>query len=93
MKNPKRSSNPRSLWTAAGAGSHALTYQDSFGTSETKKLSSVAMTSRPVFSREAIISWGKSIGISPDNALNFMKSEGVVIVDDTPGIPLAGVSK
>jgi hypothetical protein len=51
------------------------------------------MTDRPVFSRGAIISWGKSIGISPDNALNFMKSEGVVIVDDTPGIPLAGVSK
>lgn len=51
------------------------------------------MTSRPVFSREAIISWGKSIGISPDDALNFMKSEGVVIVDDTPGIPVVGVSK
>ena len=92
MKHPKRSSNPRNLFRAAG-DSNVLCYQDSFGTSETKKLSSKAMTDRPVFSRGAIISWGKSIGISPDNALNFMKSEGVVIVDDTPGIPLAGVSK
>jgi len=38
--------------------------------------------SHPVFSRSAVISWGKSIGISPDDALNFMQSEGVVIVDE-----------
>jgi len=37
-----------------------------------------------VFSRNAIISWGKSIGLTPQDALAFMQSEGVIIVDNEP---------
>ena len=88
MKNPKRSSNPRDLFREAGAGSHALTYQDSFGTSETKKLSSMTMINRPVFSRGAVISWGRSIGLTPEIALGFMQSEGVVLIDSLPVLKL-----
>jgi hypothetical protein len=81
METRKRSNNPRNFSRAAG-DSNVLCYQDSLGSSQTKKLSSSPITSRRVFSRGAIVSWGKSIGISPDDALNFMQSEGVVITDD-----------
>jgi hypothetical protein len=39
---------------------------------------------RVFFSRGAIISWGKSIGLTPQDALAFMQSEGVIIVDNEP---------
>ena len=37
---------------------------------------------RPIFSRGAVISWGRSIGIPDTTALKFMRQEGVIITDD-----------
>jgi len=37
---------------------------------------------RPVFSRGAVISWARSIGISDATAIRFMKGEGAIIIDD-----------
>lgn len=36
---------------------------------------------RPVFSRGAVISWARSIGIPDNTALEFMRQEGALIID------------
>ena len=42
--------------------------------------------SAPVFSRDAIIAWARSIGVSDSAALDFFRAEGVVIVDETTDV-------
>ncbi len=42
----------------------------------------------PVFHRGAVIAWGRSIGISDGVALEFMRQEGVVIIDDGQQAPV-----
>jgi hypothetical protein len=44
----------------------------------------------PVFHRGAVISWGRSIGIPDTTAIEFMRLEGAIIIDDGRQAP-AGV--
>jgi len=37
----------------------------------------------PVFSRGAVIAWGRSIGIPDATALEFIKQEGAIVTDET----------
>jgi hypothetical protein len=40
---------------------------------------------RPIFSRGAVLSYGRSIGVSDAVFLKFMQEEGAIIVDDDQG--------
>jgi len=45
-------------------------------------LTATTQDGRPVFSRGAVIAWGRSIGIPDNTALEFMRQEGAIIVED-----------
>jgi hypothetical protein len=45
---------------------------------------------RPLFSKGSVIAWGRSIGIPDATALDFMRQEGVIIIDDGTPIILQG---
>jgi hypothetical protein len=45
---------------------------------------------RPVFSRGAVLSYGRSIGVSDTVFLKFMQEEGVIVVDDNEGRQVPG---
>lgn len=45
-------------------------------------MTSITSAGRPVFSVEAVIAWGRSIGISDATALEFMRQEGAIITDE-----------
>jgi hypothetical protein len=43
---------------------------------------STSRDSRPVFSKGAIIAWGRSIGVPDAIALEFFRQEGAIIKDN-----------
>lgn len=46
---------------------------------------------RPIFSRGAVLSYGRSIGVSDTVFLKFMQEEGAIIVDDDQGRQVPGL--
>ena len=38
---------------------------------------------KPIFHKGAVIAWARSIGISDNAALSFMKKAGALVIEDT----------
>lgn len=55
-------------------------------------MSTTPADGRPTFSKGAVCAWAKSIGIPDTTALEFMRQEGAVIIDDDM-VPLKTIGR